>query len=100
MSHPLLERHLESQSVKPLYLFYGDEEFLMNRALARLEAGLRDDQGEPPVKSLFYAPAPKPRTAIRDDQGEPPGKPVREAQEVEMAEFLAEARVGTLWGTR
>ena len=98
MSHPLLERHLERQAVKPLYLFYGDEEFLMNRALLRLEAGLRDDQGEPPVKSLFYAPSPKPRTAFRDDQGEPPGKPVREAQEVEMAEFLAEARAGTLWG--
>jgi DNA polymerase III delta subunit len=39
MSHPLLERHLERRAVKPLYLFYGDEEFLMNRALARLEAG-------------------------------------------------------------
>jgi DNA polymerase-3 subunit delta len=84
--------------VKPLYLFYGDEEFLMQRALARMEAGLRDDQGEPPVKSLFYAPPPKPRPGFRDDQDEPSGKPVREAQEVEMAEFLAEARAGTLWG--
>jgi len=98
MSHPLLERHIERQAVKPLYLFYGDEEFLMNRALARLEAGLKDDQGEPPVKSLFYAPSPKPRAGFRDDQDEPSGKPGREAQEVEMAEFLAEARVATLWG--
>ena len=70
----------------------------MNRALARLKAGLRDDQGEPPVKSLFYAPSPKPRTEFRDDQADLPGKPVREAQEVEMAEFLAEARAGTFWG--
>ncbi|HLD46584.1 MAG TPA: DNA polymerase III subunit delta [Desulfobaccales bacterium] len=89
---------MERGAVKPLYLFYGDEEFLMHRALARLEAGLRDDQGEPPVKTLFYAPSPKPRTGFRDDQGEPPAKPVRDAQEVEMAEFLAEARVATLWG--
>ena len=54
MTHPLLERHLERSAVKPLYLFYGDEEFLMNRALARLEAGLMDDQGEPPVLSLIH----------------------------------------------
>ena len=70
MSHPLLERHIERQAVKPLYLFYGDEEFLMNRALARLEAGLKDDQGEPPAKSLFYAPSPRPRTGFGDDQDE------------------------------
>ena len=50
MSHPLLERHLERGAVKPLYLFYGDEEFLMNRALLRLEAGLTDRAGEPPSK--------------------------------------------------
>ena len=74
MSHPLLERHLERQAVKPLYLFYGDEEFLMNRALLRLEAGLTDRAGEPPSKV------------------------VREAQEVELPEFLAESRAATLWG--
>ena len=74
MSHPLLERHLERNTVKPLYLFYGDEEFLMHRALLRLEAGLTEKGGEPPTKV------------------------VREAQEVELAEFLAEARAATLWG--
>jgi DNA polymerase-3 subunit delta len=74
MSHPLLERHLEQGAVKPLYLFYGDEEFLMNRALVRLEAGLTDRAGEPPAKVT------------------------REAQEVGLPEFLAESRAGTLWG--
>ena len=65
MSHPLLERHLEKGAVKPLYLFYGDEEFLMNRALLRLEAGL-DATGP----------------------GSPRQSYVREAQEVEMAGVL------------
>jgi DNA polymerase III subunit delta len=74
MSHPLLERHLEKGAVKPLYLFYGDEEFLMHRALARLEAALTEKAGEPPTKV------------------------VREAQEVGLAEFLAETREATLWG--
>src|SRR5208337_3285928 len=74
MSHPLLERHLERQSIKPLYLFYGDEEFLMLRALGRLQEGLQDRWGEAPVRVL------------------------REAQEVELSEFLAESRVASLWG--
>ena len=74
MSHPLLERHLEKGAVKPLYLFYGDEEFLMHRALARLEAALTEKAGEPPTKV------------------------VREAQEVGLAEFLAASREATLWG--
>jgi DNA polymerase-3 subunit delta len=74
MSHPLLERHLERRAVKPLYLFYGDEEFLMDRALARLEEGLTDQWGEAPVKV------------------------VREAQEIELPEFLTESRVASLWG--
>jgi len=74
MSHPLLERHLERQGIKPLYLFYGDEEFLMLRALGRLEEGLQDRWGEAPVRVL------------------------REAQEVELPEFLAESRVASLWG--
>jgi DNA polymerase-3 subunit delta len=74
MSHPILERHLERGTVKPLYLFYGDEEFLMNRALARLEAGLTDRAGEPPTRV------------------------VREANEVGLPEFLAESRAATLWG--
>ena len=74
MSHPLLERHLERGTVKPLYLFYGDEEFLMQRALARLEAALTEKSGEAPTKVM------------------------REAQEVGLAEFLAESREATLWG--
>jgi DNA polymerase III subunit delta len=74
MTHPILKRQLERHALKPLYLFYGDEEFLMTRALARLEAGLTEVAGEPPTRVL------------------------REAQEVELAEFLSEARVATLWG--
>lgn len=74
MSHPILERHLERKAVRPLYVFYGDEEFLMERALARLEQGLRDQWGEAPVKV------------------------VREAQEIGLPEFLAESRVASLWG--
>jgi DNA polymerase-3 subunit delta len=74
MPHPILQRHLERKAVRPLYLFYGDEEFLMVRALARLEEGLRDGEGEPPSKVL------------------------REAQEVGLPEFLAESRMASLWG--
>ncbi len=69
-----LERHLERRALKPLYLFYGDEEFLMQRALARLEEGLQERFGGAPVRVL------------------------REAQEVELQEFLAESRVASLWG--
>jgi DNA polymerase III subunit delta len=75
MSHPVLERHLERRTLRPLYLFYGEEEFLMTRALRRLEEGLKAQFGEAPLKV------------------------VREAQEVELAEFLAESRVGSLWGS-
>jgi DNA polymerase-3 subunit delta len=46
----------------------------MHRALLRLEASLTDRAGEPPTKM------------------------VREAQEVGLAEFLAESRAATLWG--
>jgi DNA polymerase-3 subunit delta len=74
MSHPIIERHLERKAVRPLYLFYGDDEFLMERALARLEQGLTDQWGEAPVKI------------------------VREAQEIGLPEFLAESRVASLWG--
>ena len=74
MSHPILERHLERNALKPVYLFFGDEEFLMNRALARLEAALTEKAGEPPTKVI------------------------REAQEVGLADFLAESRAATLWG--
>ena len=74
MSHPNLERHLERKTIKPLYVFYGDEEFLMLRALERLEEGLTDHAGEPPTKVM------------------------REAQEVELPDFLAESRLASLWG--
>ena len=46
----------------------------MDRALARLEEGLTDQWGEAPAKV------------------------VREAQEIELPEFLTESRVASLWG--
>jgi DNA polymerase III delta subunit len=36
MSHPILKRHLEGRKLRPLYLFFGEEEFLVERALRRL----------------------------------------------------------------
>ena len=74
MSHPILKRHLESRSLRPLYLFYGEEEFLMERALRRLETALAEASGEPVLRV------------------------VREAPEVSLEEFLAQARMATLWG--
>ncbi len=74
MSHPILERHLQRRTLKPLYLFFGDEEFLMLRALERLEKVLQGPDGEPPLKSVL------------------------EAQEVALPEFLAQARMTPLWG--
>ena len=74
MSHPILERHLETRRRQaPLSLLRG-RGVPHARALARLEAALTDRAGEPPTKV------------------------VREAQEVELAEFLAESRAATLWG--
>ena len=40
MSHPILERQLKQHLVKPVYLWYGEEGFLIRRALARLESWL------------------------------------------------------------
>jgi DNA polymerase-3 subunit delta len=74
MSHPILERHLKRSALKPLYLFYGDEEFLMHRALERLGRALIGPDGEAPVKV------------------------VQEAQETGLPEFLAQARMAPLWG--
>lgn len=74
MSHPILERHLQRRTLKPLYLFYGDEEFLMLRALERLEEALAGPEKEAPVKV------------------------VQEAQEVALPDFLAQARLTPLWG--
>jgi DNA polymerase III subunit delta len=75
MSHPILERHLESRKLRPLYLFFGEEEFLVERALRRLEAVLSESSGEAVVRV------------------------VREAPEVSLEEFFAEARMSTLWGS-
>jgi DNA polymerase III delta subunit len=74
MSHPILERHLERRSLRPLYLFYGEEEFLMERALRRLERALSEKSGEAATRV------------------------VQEAPEVSLEEFFAQARVATLWG--
>ncbi len=90
MSHPIIERHLERQAVRPLYLFYGDEEFLMERALARLEEGLKDQWGEAPVRVQREAPA----RVMRKAQEEA----LPEAQEKALPEFLAESREASLWG--
>ena len=55
MSHPNIERHLERRAVQPLYVFYGDEEFLMARALERVEEGLNRSMGEAPAKVMREA---------------------------------------------
>ncbi len=75
MSHPILERHLERRKLQPLYLFFGEEDFLVERALRRLEAALAQEPGEPPLRV------------------------VREAGEVSLEEFFAQARMATLWGS-
>ncbi|MFZ2088811.1 MAG: DNA polymerase III subunit delta, partial [Desulfobaccales bacterium] len=75
MSHPTLERHLEHRNLRPLYLFFGEEEFLMERALRRLEAALAQESGEAPLRV------------------------VREAPDVSLEEFFAQARMATLWGS-
>ncbi len=70
----VLERHLKEGRLKPLYLFYGEEEFLMDRALARLEAGLAEQLGEAPARVAASA------------------------QETGLEEFLAQARHASLFG--
>ncbi len=75
MSHPILERHLKNNSVKPVYLWYGEEGFLIRRALARLEDWLgREEEGT---------------TKILLDGVEAP-----------LADALTEARSPQLWGGR
>lgn len=75
MSHPILERHLKQGALRPLYLFFGEEEFLMERALRRLEKALAEQTGEAPHKVSQMA------------------------QEVGLEEFLAQARNAPLWGS-
>ena len=75
MSLSILERHLERRSLRPLYLFFGEEEFLMERALRRLEQALTEKSGE----------------AVH--------RVVQEAAEVSLEDFFAQARVAILWGS-
>ncbi len=73
MSHAVLERHLKSNSLKPVYLFFGEEEFLIRRALARLEDWLSQET-------------------------ELAAKTVLDAGETPLAEALTAARSPQLWG--
>jgi len=74
MTHPLIARHLERGQLKPLYLFFGEEEFLVDRACRRLEEALREKSGEAPHKVVLSS------------------------AETGLAEFLGEARLAPLWG--
>ena len=75
MSHPLLEHHIEKRGLKPLYLFYGEEEFLVERALRRLAQAVAAVAGEEPLRV------------------------VQDASETELGDFFAQARLATLWGS-
>ena len=75
MTHPILERHLDRRQLRPLYLFFGEEEFLMERALRRLARVLTEESGEAPLRV------------------------VQEASEVSLEDFLAQARMAPLWGS-
>jgi DNA polymerase-3 subunit delta len=75
----------------------------MERALARLQEGLRDEQGEPPVKTVREVPMDRGRARLEAGPTDEPGaelpvKAGRETQENVLAEFLTESRVATLWG--
>ncbi|MFP3867842.1 MAG: DNA polymerase III subunit delta [Desulfobacteraceae bacterium] len=73
MSHPTLERHLKKHTILPVYLFYGEEELLIRRALARLQEGLGAGDNMRPEKTIL------------------------EAEETNLAEVLSQARVPSLW---
>jgi len=75
MTHPILERHLDRRQLRPLYLFFGEEEFLVERALRRLARALTEESGEAPLRV------------------------VQEASEVSLEDFLAQARMAPLWGS-
>ena len=76
MSHPTLERHLKARALRPVYLFFGEEEFLQRRALTRLQEALSQEAAEPVARTLF------------------------DATETKLAEVLGEARTPVLWGGR
>lgn len=67
MSHTTLERHLKKNTVKPVYLWFGEEEFLIRQALARLEEWLQQ-HAEDAAKTVFEAadtPLPEVLTAAK-----------------------------------
>jgi DNA polymerase-3 subunit delta len=74
MSHPILERHIAQKTLRPLYLFFGEEEFLMERAVRQLARALEAHLGETPVKVS------------------------ESAQETGLEDFLGQARVASLFG--
>lgn len=71
----ILTRHLQKGTLRPVYLFYGEEEFLIRRALAQLEGWLA--QREELAAKLFLDAAATP-----------------------LAEALSTARAAQLWGGR
>jgi DNA polymerase-3 subunit delta len=73
MSHPTLERHLKKQTIKPVYLMFGEEEFLLRRALERLQEALGSGED-----------VPVPKTHM-------------DATEIILAEVLAQARMPMLF---
>ena len=75
MSHPVLARHLKKNVLQPVYLWYGEEDFLIRRALARLEDWLQE-------------------------QDELAARVVLDAAETPLAEAVAVARSPQLWGGR
>ncbi len=75
MSHPILERQLKQHVVKPVYLWYGEEGFLIRRALERLESWLVE----------------------QDDLA---ARIVLDGTETPLDDVLSEARSPQLWGGR
>ncbi len=75
MRADLLDRHLKQGCLKPVYLLFGEEEFLLRQALQRLEQGLHR-QGELTAKYQFTA------------------------KDTALEEVLAQAQTPQLWGGR
>ena len=75
MSHAILERQLKQNFLQPVYVWYGDEGFLIRRALACLESWLVQ-------------------------QGDLAAKIVLDGTETLLEDALLEARSPQLWGGR
>jgi DNA polymerase III subunit delta len=75
MVHDLLERQFKKNTVPPVYLWYGEEEFLIRRELTRLEGWLEQ----------------------REDLS---AKITVDAADTPLAEVLTQARSPQLWGGR